>query len=74
MHAEVFCELFELVVFGDEVGFAVKFEHYAYAAAHVYVALDGAFGCFAVGFFGGGGHTFLFKDGEGFFEVAVGFD
>lgn len=74
VHAEVFGELFEFVVFGNEVGFAIEFDHYADAATHMDVGLNGAFGGLAVGFFSGGGHAFLFENGEGFFVVAVGFD
>lgn len=72
--AEVFCELFEFVVFGNEVGFAVKFDHDADAATHMDVALDSAFGSFSIGFFSSGSHAFFLKDGEGFFGIAIGFD
>lgn len=62
----------EVLVFGDEVGFAVHFDHGAGFAVGGDGDFDEAFVGGAVGFFGGDGESAFAEEFDGGFEVTVG--
>lgn len=73
MEGDVLDELTEVIVAGDEIGFAIHLDQDADLPTHVDVGSDDAFFGFASSFLGGGKVEFFAEDFFAFFEVAFGF-
>ncbi len=73
LQCDFMSQLAELLGAGNEIRFAVDFDHDAHASTTMGIQFHHALGCFPVGTLGGGGHAFFAQPVHSLLKIAIGF-